>query len=117
MVFPNILNRIRLAHFYYAYKLLLHLLDFVMNKLKLIVLITGILIAGLAFSASAQTARAEKTSSAKAYYGKAPGKPNFTKANYKDKRKKAVKARHHTKPAKGTTRADRWSLRRKNSNS
>jgi hypothetical protein len=83
-----------------------------MNKLKLIVLITGILIAGLAFSASAQTARAQKTSSAKAYYGKAPSKPN-----YKEKRKKAVKVKHHTKPAKGTTRADRWNFRRKNANS
>jgi hypothetical protein len=88
-----------------------------MNKVKLVVLISGILIAGLAFSASAQSARAQKTSSAKAYYGKTPGKPNFSKPSYKDKRKKAVKAKHHTKPAKGTTRADRWSIRRKNSNS
>jgi hypothetical protein len=83
-----------------------------MNKIKLIVIITGILIAGLAFSASAQTSRAQKTSSAKAYYGKAPRKPN-----YKSKRKNAVKAKHHTKPAKGTAHADRWSLRKKNSNS
>jgi hypothetical protein len=44
-----------------------------MRKFRAIMLITGILVAGLAISAVAQR-RADRTSSAKAYYGHKPGK-------------------------------------------
>ena len=52
-----------------------------MKTFKFVLLVTGILVAGLAFSASAQTRSAKKTSSAKAYYGHKPGKqkPHFKK--------------------------------------
>jgi hypothetical protein len=46
-----------------------------MKKLRTFILITGILVAGQAFSAQAQK-RPAKTSSAKAYYGTKSDKPN-----------------------------------------
>lgn len=72
-----------------------------MKKLKLIVLIIGILVAGVAFNASAQKQRADKTASAKAYYGY--GK-RAQKQSMKMKKKQRHKVAHfrHTKPAKGT---------------
>jgi hypothetical protein len=51
-------------------------------KLKTIILITGIMLVGLAFSATAQT-RPEKTASAKAYYSHRPHKPKFKTKRYK----------------------------------
>lgn len=66
-----------------------------MKKFQAIILITGILVAGLAFSAVAQK-RADKTSSAKAYYGYRSDKPNkYAKKTKKHKYsvKKSVRNR------------------------
>jgi hypothetical protein len=51
-------------------------------KLRTIILITGILVAGIASIAAAQT-RPEKNSSAKAYYSHKPHKPKFKTKKYK----------------------------------
>jgi hypothetical protein len=79
-----------------------------MKKVKIILLIAGILVAGCAFTAVAQKNKAEKTASAKAYYGQKPQKPNFKK-----KQKQKVDWSRHTKPAKGTTRAEGRHIRKK----
>lgn len=64
-----------------------------MNNPKLVLIIAGILIAGLAFSASAQTRQAGKTASARAYYGKPAGKPSFvSNKKYKRDRSRVTKA-------------------------
>jgi hypothetical protein len=56
-----------------------------MGKLRTIILITGILIAGLAFSAEGQK-RPDKTGSAKAYYSYKSNKPKYKiKKNRKQK--------------------------------
>lgn len=69
-----------------------------MGKLRTIILITGILIAGLAFSASAQK-RPHKTSAAKATYSYKSNKPKY-KIKKNNKQKHALR-----KQAKGKTRA------------
>lgn len=46
-----------------------------MNTILRLLLITAICVAGMANEAVAQRKRPEKTSSAKAYYGKNPGRP------------------------------------------
>jgi hypothetical protein len=79
-----------------------------MKNLKTIALITGLLVAGFGFQAVAQN-RAEKTSSARAYYGHTPEKSKF-------KKKKKDKMVHHTKPASGT-HVDAWNTRKKYSRS
>jgi dienelactone hydrolase len=81
-----------------------------MKNLKTIALLTGLLIAGFGFQAAAQN-RAEKTSSAKAYYGHPPEKSKFKKK----KKQKPVMV-HHTRPASGT-HIDPWSSRKKYSRS
>lgn len=72
-----------------------------MGKLRTIILITGILIAGLAFSAAAQK-RADKTSSAKAYYSYKSNKPYKPKYKIKKNRKQKHALR---KSARGKVRA------------
>jgi hypothetical protein len=63
-----------------------------MKKFRTIILITGILVAGLAFGAFAQK-RPGKTSSAKAYYGHRYDKPNH----------KVKKPKKHKSGAKKST--------------
>jgi hypothetical protein len=81
-----------------------------MKNLKTIALLTGVIMAGFGFQVTAQN-RAEKTSSAKAYYGHAPEKSKFKKR----KKQKPVMV-HHTKPASGT-HIDAWNSRKKYSRS
>jgi hypothetical protein len=81
-----------------------------MKRLKIIIFITGILIAGCAHNLAAQN-KAQKTSSAKAYYGTSPSKSKFKKKN-----KKKVHNFTHTKPAKGTS-SDSWRPKRRNMHS
>jgi hypothetical protein len=81
----------------------------VMKNLKTIFLVTGLLVAGFGFQVVAQN-RAEKTSSAKAYYGHAPEKSKFKK-----KKLKSTQA-DHNKPAYGT-HIDAWNTRKKYSRS
>jgi hypothetical protein len=81
-----------------------------MKNLKTIAFLTGMIMAGLGFQVAAQT-RAEKTSSAKAYYGHAHEKSKFKKR----KKQKPVMV-HHTKPASGT-HIDPWTSRKKYSRS
>jgi hypothetical protein len=76
-----------------------------MKSLKLFLFVAGILIAGR--SCAFAQYRAEKTSSAKAYYGEKPEKPKMKK-----KKKQKVTNYTHTRPAKGT-RADAWSTKKK----
>jgi hypothetical protein len=71
-----------------------------MNKLRTIILITGILVAGLAFNATAQK-RPDKTASARAYYGHKPEKYK-PKVRIKKNRKQKFALR---KQARKTTRA------------
>jgi hypothetical protein len=66
-----------------------------MKSMKTISILAGILIAGCAFNAEAQT-KPEKTSSAKAYYGTPHGKP---KVNV-NKKKKIRKRTPMTRGAK-----------------
>lgn len=66
-----------------------------MKRMKTISILAGILIAGCAFSAEAQT-KPQKTSSARAYYGTPHGKP---KVNV-NKKKKTRKHTHITPGAK-----------------
>lgn len=68
-----------------------------MEKFKKVLLIAGILVAGFAISVSAQK-RADKTSSAKAYYGS-------TNPNYKLKKNKKYKY-SHKKSHKNKMRAE-----------
>jgi hypothetical protein len=74
-----------------------------MKKLRTIMLITGILVAGLAFSAAAQK-RPDKTASARAYYGHKDHKQD----QYKKPKVKVKKNRKHQytlrKQARKTTR-------------
>jgi hypothetical protein len=77
-----------------------------MKSLRIITVITGIFVAACVGSAVAQN-KAEKTSSARAYYGQKPEKSIFKK-----KKKQKADWHVHSKPAKGT-RADAWSTRRK----
>jgi hypothetical protein len=65
---------------------------FVMRKLRLIILITGILVAGIVASGFAQTKRSSRTSGARAYYGQTPGKPKLKGKNQKRDKSKVVKA-------------------------
>jgi hypothetical protein len=63
-------------------------------KLRTIILITGILLTGLVFSATAQK-RPEKTSSARAYYSPKSNKPKYKiKKNRKHKYALRKQARH-----------------------
>jgi hypothetical protein len=78
-----------------------------MKSLKTIALLTGILIAGSAFNAEAQT-KPQKTSSAKAYYGNTQGRP---KVNVNKKKK----TRSKTSSAKAIRKEK--ASRRKNSQS
>jgi hypothetical protein len=74
--------------------------------LKTIILITGLFIAGFAFDVNAQV-RAQKTSSARAYYG-----TPIEKSKLKRKSKQKADWATHHKPAKGT-RGDAWSTKKK----
>jgi hypothetical protein len=79
-----------------------------MKKLSSAMLITFIMVAGLAFSAEAQ--RADKTSSAKAYYGIPYDKPNsYDKANSKPKKTKNKKHQNNLK--KSTTNRSKTHIR------
>lgn len=67
-----------------------------MKKLKIIILVTGVLVAWIASSASAQK-RPERTSSARAAYGVQPERPK-----HKLGKKQKVRKQSQVKPAKGT---------------
>jgi hypothetical protein len=100
------IQQIQLAYFYYIFDRC----SDGMKNLTTIALLTGVMMAGFSFQMAAQT-RAEKTSSAKAYYGHTREKSKFKKK----KKQKPVMV-HHTKPASGT-HIDAWNSRKKYSRS
>lgn len=77
-----------------------------MKNLKTILFVATLFVVGSVFNATAQK-KAQRTSSAKAYYGYSIGKPKVAKKN-----KLKVRNFGHTKPAKGT-RANEWATRRR----
>jgi hypothetical protein len=76
-----------------------------MKRFKLILLVIGLLFAGSANVMAQQ--RAEKTASARAYYGTTPSKPKLQK-----KHRQKVDWRTHSKPARGTHYLSRDSRRK-----
>lgn len=79
-----------------------------MKKFRTMLLITGILVAGLAFSVSAQK-RAGKTSSAKAYYG--PSNPNYKAKKHKKHKsslRKSSRNKWRTQASHAMVMPKRW---------
>ena len=70
-------------------------------------LILVLTVLAVSFEGFAQK-RAERTASAKAYYGYSFSRPKMKKA----KKTKTVRAVSHTKPARGT-RAEAWEVKRR----
>jgi len=78
-----------------------------MRTLLFTVVMVCVIIIAAAINTFAQK-RAERTASAKAYYGY----PTFSRLKMKPKKQKATRSSRHAKPARGT-RADAWEVRQK----